>query len=199
LEPDDEEQIMNVRNRVGLAITTAALGALGLLGLAGCSATPSYAGSLSPEQTALTATGFTADDVTTTTAADPTTDPSAAPGGNGKHPRLKRLAIRKLALRGKVEHGQVTVETKTGDQTIDVQRGTVTAINSTSMTVKSADGYTLTWTIGGPLKVIEARTQIQPSDVKVGELVGVAGLQAGANATAQLVVIPNKPAVSTGS
>ncbi len=184
---------MNVRNRMGLAIATAALGAAGMLGLAGCSSTPAYAGSLTAEQTALTAAGFTADDVTTGT-----TTSTAAPG-NAKHPRLRRLAIRKLALKGKVEHGQVTVETKTGDQTIDVQRGTVTAITATTMTVKCTDGFTLTWTTSGPLKVIEARTQIQPSAVTVGEFVGVAGIQDGANATAKLVVIPNKPAVSTGS
>jgi len=193
---------MNVRNRAGLAIATVTLGAVGMLGLAGCSTgagagATGGAGALSPEQTALTTAGFTADDVTT----DATPADDATTGtGKGKHPRLRRLAIRKLALRGKVEHGQVTVETKTGDKTIDVQRGTVTAITSTTMTVKCADGFTLTWTISGPLKVIEARTQIQPSDLTTGELVGVAGIQDGANAVAKLIVIPNKkPAVSTGS
>ncbi len=192
---------MKISNRVHLAIATVALGAVGMLGLAGCSATPSYAGSLTPEQTALTAAGFSDADVTAANSApDVTATTAPSTTGTSKHPRLKRLAIRKLALRGKVEHGQVTIETKTGDQTIDVQRGTITAINSTTMTVKCTDGFTLTWTISGPLKVIEARTQIQPSDVKVGELVGVAGTQTGATATAKLVVIPNKPAkAATGS
>jgi hypothetical protein len=191
---------MNVRNRAGLAIATVTFGAVGMLGLAGCSTGAGVTGgigALSPEQTALTTAGFTTADVTTdaTSADDQTTTANAK--GNGKHPRLRRLAIRKLALRGKVEHGQVTVETKTGDKTIDVQRGTVTAITSTTMTVKCTDGFTLTWTISGPLKVIEARTQIQPSDLTTGELVGVAGIQDGANAVAKLVVIPNKP--TTGS
>jgi hypothetical protein len=193
-------EIMNVRNRAGVIIATVTLGAVGMLGLAGCSnGGASGTGALNPEQTALTAAGFSTDDVTTADTTATTTGGADATNRNARHPRLRRLAIRRLALRGKVEHGQVTVETKNGDQTIDVQRGTITDINSTTMTVKCTDGFTLTWTISGPLKVIEDRTQIQPSDVKVGELVGVAGLQDGANAIAKLVVIPNKPATTTGS
>jgi len=61
------------------------------------------------------------------------------------------------------------------------------------MTVKSIDGYTLTWNISGPLNFIEHRTSVQPSDVAAGDLVGVAGTQDGTTATAKLVVIPNKP------
>jgi len=38
-----------------------------------------------------------------------------------------------------VEHGEFTVHTKTGDKVVDVQRGVVTAVNATSVTVKSTD------------------------------------------------------------
>jgi hypothetical protein len=186
---------MILRNRIGVAIATATLGAFGLLGLAACGATPASAGTLSPEQSALTEVGFTSDDVTTGNGTAVTAMASATPSAaatKDKHRKLKRLAIRRLALRGHVQHGQVTVETKKGDQTIDVQRGTVTAITATTMTVKSTDGYTLTWNISGPLNFIEHRTSVQPSDVATGDLVGVAGTQDGTTATAKLVVIPNK-------
>jgi hypothetical protein len=194
---------MIVRTRFGLVIATTALAALALFSTAACSGTPAAAAAaaLSPEQSALTALGFSTDDVSTT-GVTPTTNASAGPGktGTAKHPRLRRLAIKRLALRGHVEHGQVTVQTKTGDQTIDVQRGTVTAITSTTMTVKSTDGYTLTWTTSGPLTVIEHRTAVQPGAIAVGDLVGVAGTQTGATANAKLIVVPNKtPAATTGS
>ncbi len=159
------------------------------MGLSACSGTAAAA-ALSPEQSALTALGFTSADVTPVSGTA-NADPAVAPSASTKHPRLKKLAIRRLALRKNVEHGQVTVETKNGDETIDVQRGTVTAISSTSMTVKSTDGYSLTWTISSPLNVIEHRTKVQPSAVTTGETVGVAGLQSGSAATAKLVVIPD--------
>ena len=62
------------------------------------------------------------------------------------------------------------------------------------MTVKSTDGFTLTWTFGDPMQVLEHRTTIQPTDVKTGETVGVAGVQNGSTETARLVVIPRQGA-----
>ena len=85
-----------------------------------------------PKQTALTALGFADSDVAgdAGTAADApgqanapadvtatgsaTPNASAAPNkGNRRHPGLRRLAIRRAALAKHVEHGQVTVETRT--------------------------------------------------------------------------------------
>ena len=84
------------------------------------------------------------------------------------------------------------MQTKDGVKTVDVQRGTVTAIDARTMTVKSTDGFTLTWTLGGDLKVFEHRTAVQPSAVKVGTEVGVAGVKDGTTTTARLIVIPKK-------
>ncbi len=188
--------------KLRLALATAALAAVGLLALTGCqSAVAGASGdtgvtTLTPEQTALTALGFTDEDVVgDNPAADgtPAPSPSASAGAkaNGKgHPRLKRLAVRR-ALARNVEHGEIVVDTKDGTKTIDVQRGTVTAITDTTITVKSADGFSLTWTFGTPLHVIEHRTTIQPKDVAVGAKVGVAGAKVGSTTTATLVVIPN--------
>jgi hypothetical protein len=104
------------------------------------------------------------------------------------------MLIRRATIAQHLEHGSVTMQTKNGDVTIDVQRGTITAISSTSMTVKSADGFTLTWTFGDKMRVLENRSTIQPTDVKVGETVGVAGEKNGSTETARLVVIPRQGA-----
>lgn len=184
---------MNLRNRLGLAVTTIAIAVVGTLSLAACGQPLTGTSTMSPEASALTALGFTNSDVTTggdATTVQATTGPSANP--NGRRPlRLRRLAIRRLALRGHVEHGEVTVSTKDGDKTIDIQRGTVTAITGTTVTVKSTDGFTLTWTFGSPIQVIEHRTTVQPSAVAVGQVVGIAGTRDGGVVTARLMVIPN--------
>jgi hypothetical protein len=162
---------------------------------------------MTPEATALTALGFADTDVTGGTAADgpgqanapadvtatgsATPDASAAPNKR-RHPSLRRLLIRRATIAKHVEHGSVTVQTRNGNETIDVQRGTITAISSTSMTVKSADGFTLTWTFGDKMRVLENRSTIQPTDVKAGETVGVAGEKSGSTETARLVVIPKQ-------
>jgi hypothetical protein len=189
---------MKLRN----AIAAAALGVATIVGLTACS--PSGAAStasMSPEATALTALGFTDSDVTDTGATGTlgtvgdgdATDPSAAPTdkGKNKHPLLRRLGIRR-ALARNVLHGEVTVTTKNGDKVIEVQRGTVTAINATTITVKSTDGFVMTWTFGTPIHVVQHRTTIQATDVAVGTTVGVAGTKDGSTDTAKLIVIPAK-------
>ncbi len=178
---------MNLRNRLGITIATVAIGVLGVLGMSACSPSAAAAAAMSPEQSALTALGFSGADVAP--AAQTT---SAAPTGTatkGTHPGLRRLKLRR-ELRKHVEHGQITVETKKGDQTIAVQRGTVTAISATSVTVKSTDGFSLTWTIGSPVSVLDHGTKSDVSAIKAGETVGLAGAQVGSTATARLIVIP---------
>jgi hypothetical protein len=142
------------------------------LGLAGCGAQPA---ALDVEQAALSAIGLEA--------ADPT--PSATPRDEGR-PRPRAL-LRKNTL-----HGEIVVETKDGPKTVVVQRGEVTAIDGDSMTVKSSDGHTVEWTLGDDLRVRERRDTLQPSDVKVGTEVGVAGAKDGDRTVARLVVIPRK-------
>jgi hypothetical protein len=180
--------------KLRIVLATAALGAAALIGLAACG--PADASNdLTPEASALSAAfGLSPDEVTTDVPAlDPT--PSASPGAQkdkgGKHPGLRALRLRR-ALGPHVEHGEVVVQTKDGDKTVDVQRGTVTAITDTSVTVKSADGFTQTWAFGSPFHVIEHRTSIQASAVAVGTQVGVAGIKNGSTVTANLLVIPGK-------
>jgi hypothetical protein len=181
--------------KVRLALATAALGALALIGLTACGP-GDVSDSLTPEASALSAAlGFSPDDVTTVgtgvgdavPAGDP--DPAASDAPDRKRPATRAPRLRH-ALARNVEHGEVVVQTKHGDKTVDVQRGTVTAINATSVTVKSADGFTQTWVFGTPLHVIEHRTSIQASAVAVGANVGVAGVKNGSTVTANLLVIP---------
>jgi hypothetical protein len=173
---------MVTRLRATLAATL--LGAVALIGAVACTPGTGTGETMSPEATALVAAGFPSDDVI------PAANPSASPGATAPaHPRARRLALRR-ALRGKVEHGEVVVKTKDGDKTVEIQRGTVTAIDSHTVTVKSADGFSLTWTIGTPIHVIEHRTSVQPSAVTAGAQVGVAGTKSGGTVTATLIVIP---------
>jgi hypothetical protein len=171
--------------KIRIALATAALGAAALLGLTACGGATGTADSLTPEAAALTAVGFSTDDVTP--AADPS--PAASSATGTKPDRVRRPAIRR-ALARHVEHGEVVVQTKDGDKTVDVQRGTVTAVTGTSVTVKSADGFTQTWAIGSPLKVVEHRAAAQFSAVKVGAQLGVAGVKKDSTVTANLIVLP---------
>jgi hypothetical protein len=192
--------------KLRVALATAAFGAVALIGLTGCGPADASndltaSNDLSPQASALSAAfGLDPYEVTTDVpAAEPTPsaspgaarDPGAAKDKGGKHPGLRALKLRR-ALGPHVEHGEVVVQTKDGDKTVDVQRGTVTAINDTSVTVKSADGFTQTWVFGTPFHVIERRTSIQANAVAVGTQVGVAGIKNGATVTANLLVIPGK-------
>ncbi|HEY2675218.1 MAG TPA: hypothetical protein VGJ07_33220 [Rugosimonospora sp.] len=187
--------------KVRVALATAALSAVALIGLTACGQlasgtaanTTADSTTMTPEASALSQLGFSPQDVTLASDPSPSPTASSAPraGARAKHPALRALTIRR-ALARNVEHGEVVVKTKDGDKTLDVQRGTVSAINSTTVTVKSSDGFTLTWTIGSPIHVIEHRTSVQPSSVAVGANVGIAGTKSGSTVTASLLVIAQK-------
>ena len=180
---------MQLRRRFGVAIATVALGTVCVLGVAAC--TPASASAtLSPEASALSALGFSPSEVTPAANPSASNAPRAGQSAGPRHPRLRALAIRRFLL-GNVEHGEIVVRTKDGDKTIEVQRGKITEISATSMTVQSLDGFSETWTFGQPIHVIEHRTTVQPSNLTVGDEVGVAGTKSGSTDTAKLIVIPN--------
>ena len=84
-------------------------------------------------------------------------------------------------------HGQLT-EPKSGGgyQTVDVQRGTVTAVSSSSITVKSADGYTATYAVTGSTEVNAQAAGI--GSVKVGDTVELVATVSGGKATAACII-----------
>jgi hypothetical protein len=86
-----------------------------------------------------------------------------------------------------VVHGQVTVPKAGGGyQTVDVQRGTVTAVSSSSITVKSADGFSATYAVSSSTEVNAQAAGI--GTVKAGDTVGVTATVSGKTATAASII-----------
>jgi hypothetical protein len=146
----------------------------------------------------------------TTQLASTSSNASAADVGRlARRPGLRRLA----ALGPRVLHGQLTVRTKTGLQTVDVQLGQVTAASESSMTVRSSDGFTLTWAVAATTRVRQLRAAARPGitagstissstgaaagsaptpgtlQIVVGQTVRVVGVADSNGATARLVLI----------
>jgi hypothetical protein len=88
---------------------------------------------------------------------------------------------------GGVVHGQVT-EPKAGGgyQTVDIQRGTVTAVSTSSITVKSADGFTKTYAVSSSTEVNAQAAGI--ATVKVGDSVELTATLAGSKTTAASII-----------
>jgi hypothetical protein len=156
-----------------MALILTTLGLAGLLGLPGCGAgaVQTVAADVADEAIALQALGLQT---------APAPSASAEPG--------RRHGIRKH-LRKNTLHGEMTVQGKDGVRTIVVQRGTVTAADAESVSVRSADGFALTWTLGDELRVVQARNKVELSAVKVGAEVGVAGARTGDASTARLIAV----------
>ena len=178
------------RTRIALTLTT--LGLAGVLGLSGCgvgagnstATSPAVAvADLSDEAYALQAVGFDSG-----LAAAPDPSASAAPGDQGKTRAERRSGVRTY-LRKNTLHGEIAVQGKDGVKTIVVQRGTVTAATSSSVTVQSNDGFTATWTFGDQLKIVQNRKPVQLSTLKNGAEIGIAGTKDGSSDSAKLIVI----------
>jgi hypothetical protein len=162
------------RTRMLLALSTLALAGLAGCGVAAGTTTPA---DLSGEAAALQTVGFdTGLEAAPAPSASADAKAGAKAGAKVKHPRI---AIRRY-LRKNTLHGSVTVQGKDGVKTIAVQRGTVTAVTATSVSVKSTDGFTQTWTFGKPLRVVQDKKKVATSALKTGETVGVAGFSTAA-------------------
>ncbi|WP_089155982.1 hypothetical protein [Micromonospora sp. NBS 11-29] len=188
-----------------------ALFAAAALGLAGCGAAQTGAGpareaavevaaAMGTDGQALAALGVAAAELDVDPVAAPAPSASGTPAEKGGPDRAgdraregrKRHPARVL-LRRNTLHGEVVVQTKeNGTKTVAVQRGQVTAVDEKSMTVKSADGFTMTWTFDAKLRVVERRSTIRANDVKAGTTVGVAGTKDGDGGVARLIVVPAK-------
>jgi hypothetical protein len=187
-------------------VSIAAVGVVALLGLSACGQLSggSQAGSSDPgtsdlswDAQALQSIGFSPDQITLAALDDVQAAASASPspgthsGAGNKLGRLRHRLVR-FGFGKRLEHGEATVQTDDGTKDVVVQRGSVTAITSTSVTVKSADGFTLTWTFGNPFTVIKDRAKIQPNAVPVGAQVGIVGSKDGSATDARLMVVaPN--------
>ena len=152
------------RTRIALTLTT--FGLTGVLTLTGCGAPGTApAADVADETSALT-----------TVAAVQSEAGDQRPAG--------RRLLRKNTL-----HGEVVVQGKDGPRTIAVQRGTVTAVDAKSVSVKSSDGFAQTWTLGDKLKVVQDKKKVATGEVKAGTQVGVAGRKDGDATVARLIVL----------
>ncbi|GHJ11157.1 hypothetical protein TPA0907_55240 [Micromonospora humidisoli] len=191
----------------GIAVTATSLLAALTFGVAGCgsaqvaqdgtkAATVDVAAALGVEGLALAAWGLDPAELDLLAEPAASATPSPQAGEKGKRgERLKELRQRRQArvqLGRNGLHGEAVVQTKDGTKTVVVQRGEVTAIDGDSATVKSTDGFTLTWKLGDQLRVVERRTTVKASDVKVGTKVNVAGAKDGDASVARLIVVPIK-------
>jgi hypothetical protein len=162
--------------------TLLALGLAGVLAMAGCgiggAAATTTPSDIADEAIALQQVGFE------TGLAD---DPSPAAGaGSGDAPRK---TLRKY-LRRNTLHGEVTIQTKKqGAKTVVVQRGSVTAVAADKITVKSTDGFTLTWAYGEKLRVVQDKKTVETSAIKTGAEIGIAGTKDGDTTDARLIAI----------
>jgi hypothetical protein len=158
---------------------------------------------LSADGQALAMVGFDVADLTTEADDQGGSSPAVDTGGSspavvassaaGRHgPAARRKALRRIALRRNVQHGEFTVQTKQGEKTVAVQRGTVVAVSATSVTVKCADGLVQTWALDDKLHVVKDKAKATPGAITVGAAVGVAGVKNGTGYLARLVLIPAK-------
>jgi hypothetical protein len=132
----------------------AGVSTLALAGLGGIAFAASDSGSASP-------------------AVAPAASTTSAPSGAAAKPKARRV------LPAHFEHGTFTVWTKKGDRTVTAQRGQVTAVGPTWITVRSKDGFTDTYTVNSSTKVRKQKQASAIGNVATGDQVTlVAGQQA---------------------
>jgi hypothetical protein len=158
-----------------------------------------------PSGTDLTATGA---DAATATPAAGTAHPCARAAAALKaagHPRAarraagacrSRLGRLRLLIRG--EHGQVTYKAKDGTtKTLAFERGKVTAVSGTAVTIQAADGSTGTWHLVSDSVVRESGKKVSASTVAVGQQVFAGGPVVSGTDDARLIVI--RPAAASSA
>ena len=182
-----EEQEQHVPGKPGLR--AAWLGSRRVAVLAGVV----VVGLLAGAGVAFATTGSPAHPVTASAAATPAPSPSQVPMPHRFPFRLGPLfgGGGPLGFGGALGpfgaiHGQyVAPKPGGGYQTIDVQTGKVTAVSSTSITVRSADGYVHSYVVNGSTTVDAQRGGI--SSVKAGHEVSVQATVSGSTATASRI------------
>jgi hypothetical protein len=116
--------------------------------------------------------------------------PSPSPGQPGAAGRRYRHFGVRFGSGGGlfgVLHGQfVVAKPGGGDETVDVQNGQVTAVSSTSITLKSSDGFTMSYVVASSTLVDAQRDGI--GSVKVGNQASVLATVSGSTATATSIM-----------
>jgi hypothetical protein len=133
-------------------------------------------------------------------AATPTASAAPAPG-NGDRPRLpgRRARLGGLGglgrglgqgLNGTALHGEFVVKDSAGKiVTRVVQHGQVTAVSTTSISLKSDDGFTGTYAVNGDTKVRVGGDNAAISGVKTGNEAWIVATRSGSTSTATVLVV----------
>jgi hypothetical protein len=176
------------RSRVGTGIAIAAI-AIGALGVAGTA----YASSSSPSPTPDAGERPHYGGNGPSGATGPQGTRPGKPGGGFGHDRDgmhggpgKGMGGFGMGLGMPLHGSYVTAKQGGGYQTVDVQQGTVTAVSSTSLTVKSVDGFSQTYVVNADTQVHADKDGI--GSIKVGDEVGVMAVQNGSEHDAVQIV-----------
>ena len=126
-------------------------------------------------------------------AANATNSPSPTPSASASAHPGKHLAKPGAGQVGaETLHGQMTVKKADGTiQTVFVQRGTVTDVSDTKVTVKSDDGFTQSYTLNSSTQ-FSSQDQpkgaaIKSGDLAKGDTIMVRAVQSGSDYVAQQV------------
>ena len=124
-----------------------------------------------------------------------------APGPGRGHGRLGPGGFGALhgLVGGPVLHGEFVTGGQNGSTTtVVVQSGSVTAKSGSTITVRSTDTYTVTWTLNDSTTVRTGWAQGAVKDIAVGDQVRVEGTRSGPTTTARFVAERPKNAPQGG-
>ena len=115
---------------------------------------------------------------------------AAAPAAT-RDPSGGLAAPLRLRGRGLIVHGTLTIDSpKDGLITVQVDGGTISAVDTDSVTIAEKGGGSVTVTINAETRVRRERTRATPADLKVGDTVRVVSRVAdGGGATAKAIVV----------
>ena len=120
-------------------------------------------------------------------AADPTPAPSSSPSASASPTATKPAGARKhRPLVGRALHGEVTLAGKK-HRVVDFQRGVVQQVSGTSITVRSADGFTKSYTVGPKTKVRVDKQAGSIAGVQTKDRVRVVATKKGSTVTASRI------------
>lgn len=112
----------------------------------------------------------------------------AAPDGQL---RAGRGELRRLAAWRRLVHATVVVDLpEKGLTTIQLDRGTVSAVSADSLSIAEAGGTSVTITLGAETRVRKDGKKAAVADLKVGDEVFAMSLVEGSTSEAYLVVVP---------
>lgn len=86
-------------------------------------------------------------------------------------------------------HGEFVTKAKTGYATFDTQQGSITAVSATSVSLKSADGFTATYAVTADAKVRKNGAGATITEVKTGDVARVVASKNGSALTVKGLVI----------